>query len=137
MARLYARVAAAPLILLGLAGFLSGGPLFGTLNVDPWENAVHLGAGLLLACAGFSRRGEGFVRTVVFGQGVFFAAFGCLGLYYPTVFGLLPGGLSIADDALHVILGALGITAAELSGRATAETGGRSANRTIPGTRNL
>jgi hypothetical protein len=118
MLRNYARVAGVLLILLGVAGFLSGGvPLFDTLNTDPWENAIHLAAGAALACAGFLVRSERLVRLVVFVQGAFFAALGCVGFFYPTLFGLLPGGLSIADDVLHVVLGALSITALELSGR--------------------
>jgi len=135
MARAHARTAGALLVLLGAAGFLSGGsPLFGTLNADPWENAIHLAMGALLLLAGFSRLGEPFVRLVVFAQGTFFAVLGCVGFFYPTVFGLLPGGLSIADDVLHVALAAASITAVELSGRNRSAPGGieRSAQPASP-----
>jgi hypothetical protein len=134
VARNYARAAGTFLIVLGIAGFLSSGaPLFDTLNTDPWENAVHLTAGAVLACAGFLVRSERSLRLVVFAQGAFFAALGCVGFFYPTMFGLLPGGLSVADDVLHVVLGAVSITVVELSGKNVPAGGdGRSAARPDP-----
>jgi hypothetical protein len=114
MVKLYARVAGVLLVLLGVMGFLAGGqPLFGVLNVDPWENLAHLLSGALLAYAGFFQRDEVFAAIVVLALGVTFTLIGVTGFVYPTLFGLLPSGLHPADDLLHLALGAFGIAAVE------------------------
>lgn len=95
---------------------LSGGrPLFGVLNVDPAENLLHLISGALLLYAAVGQRDEALAGIVAFGMGVVYALVGILGIVIPDVFGLFPGGLSIADDLIHLSLGAFGIVAAELT----------------------
>lgn len=116
MVRLYARVAGVSLILLGLAGLLADGqPLLGVLNTDPAENILHLLTGALLAFEGFTQRDEVAVRLVVFALGLAYLLVGVVGFIVPNMFGLLPGGLSLVDDLIHVLLGASGVAVVELS----------------------
>lgn len=114
--RLYARAGGPSLALLGIAGFLSGGfPLFGMLNVDPFENLLHLASGCVLLYAGFIPRGGRRAGGAALGVGVLYALVGVVGIVVPDLFGLTPGGLSLADDVIHLILGVLGIAAADLA----------------------
>jgi preprotein translocase subunit Sss1 len=114
--RTYARVAGTTLLLLGIAGLLADSqPLLGVLNVDPGENIIHLLTGTLLAYEGFLQRDEMEARIVVFALGLFYLLVGLIGFVVPNLFGLLPSGLSIIDDLIHLTLGASGVAAAELS----------------------
>lgn len=118
MVRLYARVAGAVFLLLGVAGLFAGGqPLLGVLNVDPWENVAHLASGALMAYVGFAQKDEVLAGIVVLPLGVAYALTGVVGFVVPDLFGLLPSGLSLADDLLHLALGVSGIGAVELSRR--------------------
>ena len=54
-------------------------------------------------------------RIVVFALGLFYLLVGLIGFVVPNLFGLLPSGLSIIDDLIHLTLGASGVAAAELS----------------------
>lgn len=117
-ARLYARAAGPLLVLSGVAGLFSGGfPLFGVLNVDPFENLLHLASGCVLLYAGFVPRGGRRAGVAALGVGVLYALVGVVGIVVPDLFGLTPGGLSLADDVIHLTLGALGIGAGQRTRR--------------------
>ena len=125
MARVYARVAGALLLALGVAGLFAGGrPLLGGLNTDPAENVVHLVAGAMLVFVGFSQRDGMIVGIVVLALSSALVLMGVVGFVYPTLFGLFPGGLGVADDLLHLGLGAAGIASVELSRSAGRGKGG-------------
>ncbi len=125
MVRLYARVAGVLLVLLGVAGlFASGQPLLGVFNVDPWENLAHLISGALMAYVGFVREDEVLAGVVVLPLSVAYTLVGVVGFVVPDLFGLLPGGLSLADDLLHLTLGVLGIGSVESSRRGDGRKGG-------------
>ncbi len=116
MVRLYARTAGTLLVVLGVAGLLAGGrPLLGVLNVDPWENVAHLISGALMAYVGFLQKDEVLAGIAVLPLGVAYALVGVVGFVVPDLFGLLPSGLSLADDLLHLALGVLGVAAVEFS----------------------
>lgn len=54
MARLYAKVVGASVVLIGVAGpFLGDRSLAGVLNIDLAEDVIHLGSGFVLLYAGF------------------------------------------------------------------------------------
>ena len=110
-ARLYAKVVGVTIVLIGIGGVLLGEKsLFGVLNIDIAEDAVHLATGGLMAGVGF-RGSDSAVRSVVGGLGVVYLLVGVLGFVVPNLFGLLPHEYKIVlDDLIHLPLGVLGIT---------------------------
>jgi hypothetical protein len=117
-ARLYASLAGFLLVAIGVAGFFYGSdfgspgevvPCLGALRVNGWLNVLHAalgGLGLLAAAAGASRRYAqlaGLLLTVLAVWGWVLGAGG-------AILGAVPcaGG----DEALHLVLGLLGLGAA-------------------------
>ena len=116
-ARLYAAVAGASLLVIGILGFFYsasfGSPgavegALGVLRVNGWLNALHIATGALgLLAAGYSSRGYALAI------GALYTVLGVWGLALGSgeaVLGFLPaaGG----DEALHLTLGVLGLAAA-------------------------
>jgi len=110
-ARLYAKVAGVTIVLIGVGGVLLGEKsLFGVLNIDIAEDAIHLVTGGLMAAVGF-RGSDRAVRSVVGGLGVVYLLVGVLGIFVPDLFGLLPHEYkTVLDNLIHLSLGVLGIT---------------------------
>ncbi len=110
-ARLYAKVAGVTIVLIGIGGVLLGAQsLFGVLNIDIAEDAIHLITGGLMAAVGF-RGSDSAVRSVVGGLGVVYLLVGVLGFVVPDLFGLLPHEYkTVLDNLIHLSLGVLGIT---------------------------
>ncbi len=110
-ARLYAKVVGVTIVLIGVGGVLLGEKsLFGVLNIDIAEDAIHLVTGGLMAGVGF-RGSDSAVRSVVGGLGVVYLLVGVLGIVVPDLFGLLPHEYkTVLDNLIHLSLGVLGIT---------------------------
>jgi len=110
-ARLYAKVVGVTIVLIGVGGVLLGEKsLFGVLNIDIAEDAIHLITGGLMAGVGF-RGSDSAVRSVVGGLGVVYLLVGVLGFVVPDLFGLLPHEYkTVLDNLIHLSLGVLGIT---------------------------
>ena len=110
-ARLYAKVVGVTIVLIGVGGVLLGEKsLFGVLNIDIAEDAIHLITGGLMAAVGF-RGSDSAVRSVVGGLGVVYLLVGVLGIVVPDLFGLLPHEYkTVLDNLIHLSLGVLGIT---------------------------
>ncbi len=110
-ARLYAKVVGVTIVLIGVGGVLLGEKsLFGVLNIDIAEDAIHLVTGGLMAGVGF-RGSDSAVRSVVGGLGVVYLLVGVLGIFVPDLFGLLPHEYkTVLDNLIHLSLGVLGIT---------------------------
>jgi hypothetical protein len=110
-ARLYAKVVGVTIVLIGVGGVLLGEKsLFGVLNIDIAEDAIHLLTGGLMAAVGF-RGSDSAVRSVVGGLGVVYLLVGVLGIFVPDLFGLLPHEYkTVLDNLIHLSLGVLGIT---------------------------
>lgn len=118
--RQYAGIVGVVVILLGLVGLFIEQPLFGLINVDLAEDIIHLLTGGLMAYVGFAQSDVSLARTVVGGIGVIYLLVGIIGFIDPRVFGLLTNPYTWADNAVHLILGVLGIGVAWLiPGRAT------------------
>ena len=116
-ARVFAQVVGVVLLLLGVGGLLLGdGLVGGLLNIDIVEDIVHLLTGGILAYVGFGQRDEDVARSVVGVLGVVYLLVGLLGFVVPFMFGLIPSGYTIADNLVHLALGALGIAVGFLSG---------------------
>ncbi len=117
MARLYARLVGPTVILIGVVGLLLGNdPLGGALNIDLVEDFIHLSSGALLIYLGFASVPDHVIRLLVGGLGVVYLAVGLLAFAVPDVFGLIPHEYSGLDNAIHLVLGILGIGAAVVSG---------------------
>jgi preprotein translocase subunit Sss1 len=112
-ARLYAKVVGVVVILVGVVGLIIGDPedgLLGLFNVDIAEDIVHLTTGGLLAYVGFAGTNSS-VKYVVTALGVVYLLVGVIGFIVPGLFGLLPHEYSLADNILHLALGALALFA--------------------------
>ncbi len=130
--RRYAQILGVVLILVGLLGLLLGERVWlGVLNVDLFEDIVHLVTGGLLAFVGFSERGGEYARSVVGGLGVVYLLVGLLGFATPALIGLLPHGNSVFDNLLHLALGVASIAVIFYSqaGRTAGRHGPRMARR--------
>ena len=130
--RRYAQALGVVLILVGLLGLVLGERVWlGVLNVDLFEDIVHLVTGGLLAFVGFSERGGEYARSVVAGLGVIYLLVGLLGFVAPALFGLLPHGYSVFDNLLHLVLGVASIAVVFYSqaGRTAGRHGPRVARR--------
>ena len=122
-ARIYAQIVGVVLLLVGVVGLVLGDQVWlGILNVDIFEDIVHLLTGGLLAYLGFSRADLSTVRNLVLALGVIYLVVGILGFVVPMMFGLIPHGYTVFDDLLHLALGILGIAVALASGGAMAES---------------
>ena len=110
LARVYATVTGASVVLIGIIGLLLGDQsLFGVLNIDLAEDAIHLVSGGALLAAGL-RAQERVVRSVVGVIGVVYLAVGLLAFATPRMFGLIPHGYeTVLDNLIHLTLGVLGI----------------------------
>jgi hypothetical protein len=116
-ARLYATAAGALLVLLGIAGFFYGSSFgspgtldhtLGALCTNGWLNLLWVAIGALgLLLAGTASRA--YALTV----GLFFTVLGIWGLVLDpgaSILGFLPA--AGANEALHLVLGILGLLAA-------------------------
>ncbi len=111
MIRLYAKAVGITIIVIGIGGLLLGNEsLFGVLNIDLSEDAIHLVTGAAMAAVGFFARDLRFVRAVVGGLGVVYLLVGIVGIFEPTMFGIIPHGYdTVLDNLIHLTLGVLGI----------------------------
>jgi hypothetical protein len=111
LARAYATVTGATVVLIGIGGLLLGNEsLFGVLNIDRAEDAIHLLSGGALLAAGLLAQQERVVRLVVGAIGVAYLAVGVLAFAAPRLFGLIPHGYeTVLDNLIHLTLGVIGI----------------------------
>jgi preprotein translocase subunit Sss1 len=112
-ARLYAKIVGVVVLLVGVVGLIIGDPedgLLGLFNVDIVEDIVHLATGGLLAYVGFAGTNSA-VKSVVTALGVVYLLVGVIGFIAPGLFGLIPHEYSLADNILHLALGALALFA--------------------------
>jgi hypothetical protein len=111
LARVYAAVTGASVVLIGIVGLLLGNEsLFGVLNIDLAEDAIHLLSGGALLATGLLAQQERVVRSVVGGIGALYLAVGLLAFAAPRMFGLIPHGYeTVLDNLIHLTLGVLGI----------------------------
>ena len=104
MAKTYAGVVGAVLLLLGI-----GGLLLGLLNIDLLEDLVHVASGIVLLVAASQRLGV--AHAIVGAVGVVYLLVGLLGFVVPYLLGLLPNGYTVADNVVHILLGLLALLA--------------------------
>ena|SRR2546425_7710371 len=132
-ARLYAGVAGASLVVVGITGFFYsasfGSPgdvdsVFGILDVNGWHNVVHILTGALGLVA-FSTSVHG-ARQYALAVGAVYLAVALWGFIIgsgESILGIVP--VNTEDNVLHLALGLAGLAA----GVATAETRSATAPR--------
>ena len=114
----YAQIIGVVLLLVGVIGLVLGDRVWlGILNVDIFEDIVHLTTGGLLAYLGFGRTDLATTRNVVLALGVVYLLVGILGFVVPMMFGLIPNGYTVFDNLLHLALGVLSLAIALFSPR--------------------
>jgi hypothetical protein len=116
-ARLYATAVGAFLLVLGIVGFFYsasfGSPgsveaSLGVLRVNGWLNVLHIATGALgLLLAGYASRGYALAIGVLY---TVLAIWGFAIGSGEAILGFLPA--SGGDEALHLVLGLLGLAAA-------------------------
>jgi len=118
----YAQIIGVVLILVGVIGLVLGDQVWlGILNIDIFEDIVHLLTGGILAYVGFGRTDLALARNLVLVLGVVYLVVGILGFVIPMMFGLIPHGYTVFDDLLHLTLGVLSLAVALFApGRETA-----------------
>jgi hypothetical protein len=120
----FAQILGVVLILVGIVGLVLGDRVWlGILNVDIFEDIVHLLTGGILAYVGFGRTDLSTARSVVLALGVVYLVVGILGFLVPMMLGLIPHGYTIFDNLLHLALGVLGIAVALLTSRESGQAG--------------
>lgn len=109
----FAQILGVVLILVGILGLVLGDQVWlGILNVDIFEDIVHLLTGGLLAFVGFGRTDLATARTLLLVLGVVYLIVGIVGFVLPTMFGLIPNGYTVFDNLLHLALGLLSLVVA-------------------------
>jgi hypothetical protein len=114
LARVWAGIAGAVLVLVGVLGFIPN-PLVGGANgallpTDTLHNIVHLGTGLLALYLAFGMSGIALANGVI-GFGILYVVIFLAVLFSPTLFGLFSVPANIV---LHVIHGALAVVSLAL-----------------------
>jgi uncharacterized membrane protein HdeD (DUF308 family) len=91
-------------LAIGILGFFNN-PILGLFEVDTLYNLIHLASGIIVL--GMAMSGEDGARTFSKMFGVVYAVLGVFGLLYPgdTLFGTMPD--TVADNVLHLVLGAI------------------------------
>lgn len=114
LAKVWAGIAGAVLVLVGVLGFipnpLVGGAESALLPTDTLHNVVHLGTGLLALYIAFGLRGTALPNGVI-GFGVLYVVIFLAVLVSPTLFGLFSVPANIV---LHVIHAALAVVSLAL-----------------------
>lgn len=123
IAKTWATVAGAVLVLVGVLGFVPN-PLVGNVDgallpTDALHNIVHLGTGLLALYIAFGLQGRALVNGVI-GFGVLYVVIFLAVLISPTLFGLFSVPANIV---LHVIHAALALVSLAVGYMARASLG--------------
>lgn len=93
---------------LGVVGLISGdGRMAGVMNIDLMLDGARVALGALLIYA--SMKSANTARTAFMAFGAAYIGMFILGLLSPTLFGLLPGGLGLVDNILHIGGGLMGV----------------------------
>lgn len=93
---------------LGIVGLLVGeGRIGGAININIVLDLARIVLGAWLIIAGMRSVGASRMALEVFG--IVYLAFFVIGLFSPTLLGMLPSGLGWADQVIHLAGGILGL----------------------------
>lgn len=119
--RQYAGIAGILILALGVIGVIAklitgNDYLFSLVNVSWIENLIHLITGGLMAYVAYGQSDTTLAKTVVGVFGFVYLLVFVVGLFSPTIFGLIGSGFTWADNIVHLVLGLAGIYVAYLPG---------------------
>lgn len=97
---------------LGIMGLFTNGHLFQIMNADIALDILRIVLAAILLYAVFAARSDRVINTALLGVGVLYVGMGIIGLFAPTIGGLLPSGLTGFDIAFHLLTGAVAIVGA-------------------------
>jgi len=98
---------------LGLVGLtVAGRHLFGIMNVDMLLDVVRVVLGASLLYVGFLPHDADTVRSALGTTGILYIGIAILGMLSPTLWGLLPMGLTGFDVTFHLLTGLVAAGAA-------------------------
>ena len=113
IAKVYAQVLGAVLLLVGILGFVpalvTNGNLLGIFAIDGPHNIVHILSGVVGLAAGFAA-GSRYARLYALVFGIVYAVVTIVGFIQgTTVLGIIP--INLADNLLHtaIAISALGV----------------------------
>ena len=124
MLRTVARVLGIVVALLAIAGFFVEGELLvGLMNVDITLDVLRVIIAAALLYVGFGRASVGAVRATIIVVGALYVVMGLVAFADPTLFGLLPTGLTGFDIGFHLVVGLGSLVLALLpAGRKSSDT---------------
>ena len=124
MLRTVARVLGIVVALLAIAGFFVEGELLvGLMNVDITLDVLRVIIAAALLYVGFGRASAGAVRATIIVVGALYVVMGLVAFADPTLFGLLPTGLTGFDIGFHLVVGLGSLVLAFLpAGRKSSDT---------------
>ncbi len=97
--------------LLAIVGLFVSGHLFKIANVDMVLDLARIIIAASLLYVGFSKADEKSAGSVVTAVGVLYVGMAVIALFSPTIFGLLPSGLTGFDVAFHAVTGLVALAA--------------------------
>lgn len=93
---------------LGVVGLLAGeGRIGGAININVALDVIRIALGAWLVIAGMRSVNASKRALEVFG--IAYLAFFVLGLFSPTILGMLPSGIGWADQLIHLAGGVLAL----------------------------
>jgi hypothetical protein len=113
LTRLYAILVGA----LGVLGLFVSGHLFGITNSDWAMDILRIGLAVYLVWAGFISKADRAADSALYVVGGLYVIMGVIGLFSPTLGGILPTGLTGFDVVFHLITGGLAIGVADADSR--------------------
>ncbi len=109
MAKIYALLVGAVLLLVGVCGFLKT-ELFGLITFHPAHNIIHLVSGAIGLLAGVNKNPK-VPRTFAQVFGVVYTLVAIVGFMGVRDLGPIQLGLNTTYNVIHVAIGALGLLA--------------------------
>jgi hypothetical protein len=101
------KVIAVLVFLTGVLGlFLGDRSLAGAINIDLAEDITHLLTSILLWIAA-AKWDTPPSRGIFWTLGIIYLIVGIAGFISPTLYGLLPSGLALGDNLIHIVVGLL------------------------------
>lgn len=95
-------------LLLGIFGLITGeGRLFEQMNIDLVLDVTRISLGAFLIYGGL--KSEELSKTALFTFGAMYIVMFIGGLLDPSIMGIIPGGLGLIDQVLHLGGGIAGI----------------------------
>lgn len=118
-----ARIYGAVIGLLGIIGLFVSGHLFLITNTDIAMDILRIVVAAYLLFAGLIAKNDNMANTALMIVGILYVGIGLLGLFTPTVGGVLPAGMTGFDTVFHLAAGAFAVIEAMENGAHNRQAG--------------